>query len=270
MNALEEKRLKDLVDELAAKIRLERQFAGEVGSMFGRLAKDFRSTFAITGAPTSERRQKPTIIATLDRHIRRVQNVASKLELDLAAAADPDTIDDLVGAASTEWRETTVEQSSSRIAETNARQMSQAVDLAREELEGGVERRSLAMRAGAILGRLFGRRVKPIAQTTTQGAFEATKQIKAEATAGLIPFPLSSIFPGLRPPPDRKPMKEWRTVGDERVRKTHVKMNGVLIPVDQLFHVGQKSLMRFPTDTSFGADLEEIINCRCSAIYRNG
>lgn len=270
MNALEEKRLRDLVNELAMKIRLERTFAGELGGLFGRLAKDFRSTYAATGAPTTERRQKPAIIAALDKHIRRVQTVASKLELDLAAAADPERVEDLVAAASTEWRDVTVESHSSRIAETNVRQMNRSVEMAREGAEPSEGRRSLAMRAATFLFGMFRRRIKPIAQTETQGAFEATKQIKAEAQSGLIPFPLGSVFPGLVPPPNVKPLKEWRTMRDERVRKTHVKMDTVTIAVDELFHVGEKSLMRYPTDTSLGADLEEIINCRCSALYRNG
>ena len=53
---------------------------------------------------------------------------------------------------------------------------------------------------------------------------------------------------------------------DERVRDTHAEIDGVTIPINDAFVVGN-SLMDYPMDTSYGADLEEVINCRCGCIY---
>lgn len=56
--------------------------------------------------------------------------------------------------------------------------------------------------------------------------------------------------------------KEWITMRDPFVRDTHMRIDGKIIPIDDLFLVGE-SLMRFPRDTSLGAHPKEIIRCRC-------
>ena len=58
--------------------------------------------------------------------------------------------------------------------------------------------------------------------------------------------------------------KQWQTMKDERVRLTHVEVDDAIIPIDELFHVGD-CYMRFPRDPMGGA--EEIVNCRCSCRY---
>ncbi len=62
--------------------------------------------------------------------------------------------------------------------------------------------------------------------------------------------------------------KVWITAGDEKVRKSHSAIDGVVIPADQYFITGMGSSMRFAGDMSLGADLSDIINCRCETIYR--
>ena len=64
-----------------------------------------------------------------------------------------------------------------------------------------------------------------------------------------------------------KKTKTWHTALDEKVRMTHVAMEGVTVPIDEPFHVGN-SLMQFATDTSLGADISEIANCRCTTEYK--
>lgn len=60
--------------------------------------------------------------------------------------------------------------------------------------------------------------------------------------------------------------KTWHTALDEKVRITHMALEGITIPTEDLFHVGTY-LMRFPLDDSYGAGAEEILNCRCSVSY---
>lgn len=61
--------------------------------------------------------------------------------------------------------------------------------------------------------------------------------------------------------------KTWRTENDNRVRPTHVPLEGETIPIDDLFVVGE-ALMRYPKDVEYAADnLEEIVGCRCSISY---
>lgn len=62
--------------------------------------------------------------------------------------------------------------------------------------------------------------------------------------------------------------KTWHTMMDERVRGSHVEMEAVTIPINDLFIVGESlSEMAFPRDWSHGAVPEEIINCRCRLTF---
>ena len=56
--------------------------------------------------------------------------------------------------------------------------------------------------------------------------------------------------------------KEWCSVIDKKTRKSHLTANGQIRKLDEPFTVGTSKMM-FPQDDSLGADLGEIINCRC-------
>lgn len=60
-------------------------------------------------------------------------------------------------------------------------------------------------------------------------------------------------------------IKKWITARDDRVRDSHIMMEGVEVPLDELFYVNG-SMMLCPGDTSHGADLGEVVNCRCDVI----
>lgn len=63
-----------------------------------------------------------------------------------------------------------------------------------------------------------------------------------------------------------KTMKRWESIIDEATRKDHREINGKYIPIGQAFHVGDSWLL-FPKDTSLGASVNQIVNCRCTVIY---
>lgn len=63
-----------------------------------------------------------------------------------------------------------------------------------------------------------------------------------------------------------KTRKVWFTEGDERVRPTHVEVDGTDIPITDLFQVGN-SLLMFPGDISNNAEPQEVNNCRCHLEY---
>lgn len=63
-----------------------------------------------------------------------------------------------------------------------------------------------------------------------------------------------------------KTRKEWRAILDSRTRATHVVANGQVVPIDQPFEVGD-SFLQFPRDMSLGASMDEIANCRCTALF---
>lgn len=63
-----------------------------------------------------------------------------------------------------------------------------------------------------------------------------------------------------------KTSKQWVDIGDKKERETHREVGGTVIPIDDVFAVGN-SLMRFPKDVYYGAEAKEIVNCRCHARY---
>lgn len=60
--------------------------------------------------------------------------------------------------------------------------------------------------------------------------------------------------------------KRWNTIMDGRERDDHHEVNGTITMIDEPFIVGDSYLM-FPGDTSLGASLEQLINCRCKVEY---
>lgn len=61
--------------------------------------------------------------------------------------------------------------------------------------------------------------------------------------------------------------KQWITEHDNKVRPTHIEVEDVTIPIDDMFVVGN-AIMRFPHDFEFASDHpEELNNCRCSITY---
>lgn len=60
-----------------------------------------------------------------------------------------------------------------------------------------------------------------------------------------------------------KTQKTWVTMQDNKVRETHMAIDGMTIGIDDLFEVGD-ALMRFPCDEEMAYDSpQETVNCRC-------
>lgn len=60
--------------------------------------------------------------------------------------------------------------------------------------------------------------------------------------------------------------KQWHTMEDDKVRDTHIPMDGKIVPIDAYFNVNG-SKMRYPHDLSMNPDISEISNCRCVCEY---
>ena len=59
--------------------------------------------------------------------------------------------------------------------------------------------------------------------------------------------------------------KQWLTMHDERVRRTHAMIDGTVIPIDDYFSVGEAQLL-YPKMPG-SEHPEEVINCRCVARF---
>lgn len=63
-----------------------------------------------------------------------------------------------------------------------------------------------------------------------------------------------------------KTMKMWLSQKDNRVRHSHKIVDGVKIPIFDLFEVGN-SLFLYPTSQTYSPEEKEYINCRCTCKY---
>lgn len=66
---------------------------------------------------------------------------------------------------------------------------------------------------------------------------------------------------------ESKKTKTWHTALDERVRFDHMAVEGVTVGINEHFIVGGYPML-YPLDTSLGADISQIANCRCSVSYQ--
>lgn len=62
-----------------------------------------------------------------------------------------------------------------------------------------------------------------------------------------------------------KQFKVWYAELDSRTREAHAEMDGIAIPIDELFHVGNDN-MRYPHDYLNGS-ADNLVNCRCVCVY---
>jgi len=272
--------------ELERKLRLENMFKREIRSIFRRMVADFRVSVAATGRAPRGNKYDSQWRTALQVQYERVhkafkgevvnQNGRKSLQFWLGKQAldDANELEDL---ALLRWRDDMSERQARIIMETNDAEMQLAIDRAREALQADGEilsARNIAAAAMAILAVRFIGRTNTIAQTETQAAAEVTKQIEAEIIAGVVPFVLRGFEPGVPvfvddvvPQAQREITKTWDTVGDNRVRPSHVAADGNTVGVDDIFTLNTGSQLRFAGDMSLGADIADLINCRCSTRY---
>jgi hypothetical protein len=105
-----------------------------------------------------------------------------------------------------------------------------------------------------------GGRATILGRCSTQWAAEISKSVEVSVLLGEPSAGIKASAQGI---------KVWRSQGDSRVRTTpfdHLSADGQRVPTDFSFTVGGQSLM-FPGDRALGATSENVLGCRCSAIY---
>ena len=245
------------------------------------MLRDYKASIRAFGRPQDASRYEKQWSGLLDAQYDRVQRAfrgnvidgsIGKSMIAYLTKQSPERMESLIDIALLNWRNTQSDLVAGLITDTNQEQFDVGLQRAREALveeEEEVNPTSLALAAGAIVGRQFRVRTSTIAQTETQSAAENTKSTEAAVIAGRVPvgvLPIPEPLP-FEPEPERLPInKQWITVGDNRVRASHVATNGVTVDENANFTVGG-DLLKYPGDNSQGASAAQFINCRCSADY---
>lgn len=127
-----------------------------------------------------------------------------------------------------------------------------AWSMARRELEAGMAKGETIPQLGKRVQdtlQIAEARARTIARTETLAATNAGSVSGARVLGAAGP-----------------PFKEWLATKDVRTRDTHWLADGQVVAVDDAFIVGG-SRLDYPGDP--GGPAREVVNCRCTVIYRN-
>lgn len=269
--------------ELQKKIRLEKIFERDIRPLFTRMIRDYKASIRAFGRPQDaslyEKQWSSILVTQYDRVQRAFRGTVldgsiGKHMVHYLTKQSPERMESLVDIALLNWRNTQSDLVAGIITDTNQEQFDVGLQRAREALieeEEEVNPTSLSLAAAAIVGRQFRVRTSTISLTETQNAAETTKSIEASVIAGRVPAGVLPIPEPIiiepEPEQERLPInKQWVTIGDNRVRASHVAVNRTIIDEAESFTVGG-DLLKYPGDNSQGASAAQFINCRCSADY---
>jgi len=258
-------------EDLNKKLRLENIMGRELRPLMIQMNKDFRTFYASSGRIISFDIYTPDMIAVLRRSYKRAQKLFTGVIVEQNHLTGLETKQsELLDAGLLAWIADKLRIQPQGIISTTQADANLAVNQAQQALiDAGepITSTTVAIAAAVINRRkLFGR-IPTITMTETQAAAEATKLMEAEVLSGRIPFslrdnPFAATIP--RETPLKEGTKQWITVGDGKVRASHMSANRQTITMDAAFNVGG-SRLRHPGDSSLGAPVREVINCRCSS-----
>jgi len=251
--------------DLRQKLALERILLGHLERYHRVLLRDFTQAVGTHGIIPRLDEHTPALTDLLREHYALTNatftgEVSDRLPAEVALTGEEETI---IAAALAPFFDRTSTEHAEGINDTAEDDMHQAVRLVHSERtpeQPPLEAVEVAVLGAAVLQRQFQGRRTSIATTETQLAAEATKATEAEVLSGLQP----TVAGG--GPRQAQPSKRWDSVSDNRVREAHLTADGQVVSMDQAFRVGGEQLM-YPGDTSLGASVGNIINCRCSATY---
>jgi len=249
---------KQAIQDFNDKLALEPKLRKKLRKLDKKILNQFRRNM-LRGQMTRADTFSPELEDLLAKHYVLVANefqgnIENQLPKDLGLTATEKTTLALALAAFFERRAT---NQAHFITQTTQKEMGKAALLAASETEDQIEQ---AVIAAAILSRRFLAREGATATLETQAAAEATKAAEFDVLAGKRPLTLDT--------PPGAANKEWVTMRDERVRRSpffHTRADQQVRPINVPFSVGGEQL-RFPGDTSLGASIGNVINCRCAAI----
>jgi len=257
------------------KIKLENRVTPVIRGLFNQMAKDFENLYIATGSIFDFNIYTDDWSGALKQQYNRVgkeflTNIRkSDLIRDFIIKQDEDaTVEQIatIGAAYTIFAADRAGTQTTFIINTSNLDAIEAVnnarnDLREEDLFNEPTREDVAKEASKNLRKKFRSRVGTIANMETQAPAESAKWIEAAVLSGFPVLPFQQV--------EDAPItttKEWAAVGDERVRPAHIAADGQTVRIEQVFTVDNESL-RFPGDTSLGASIGNVVNCRCAQVF---
>lgn len=248
--------------DLAKKMKLEARFKPKLRKFFNQIGKDVNAVWTATRSIPNLSTFNLEMVALLREHYRAVSrsfDTTTRTDiksgfLDLVTKQEENIDKSIV-----EFINQHSQQQADFILRTTERDLNK---ISRDVITGAATQGLVLTNAeiGTAIEDQFDEtsdnRVGTIATTETQTPAETIKFLEATAVASVL-----AIVPGTQ-----ELFKTWNTVLDERTRLSHVEADRQRVPVNQPFRVQGQQLM-VPGDTSLGASISNIANCRCSAVF---
>jgi len=246
---LPEATIVDLPIKLKSERRLERKFRSifkEMADLNQAEMSTFRSIPDFSIFTDELEGIVRTDSSTTSRSFRK--NLRKKLKLgNVEAARINQEIENYIAESSRRQAEFIISTTNRRVEDavitTLAESAEQLVELSDEELAKEVTSK---FRKGNR------NRAKGIALTEVQRVSEKTKFIEADILQ--------------RSGTTASTEKRWDAILDQKVRHPHAIADGQIVPLNEPFIVNGELLMQ-PGDTSLGASVKNVVNCRCSVQY---
>jgi uncharacterized protein with gpF-like domain len=271
-------------EQLARKIALESAFTPTMRRLINKMADDLATAYKNSGVLLNAADFANDFERELIKHYEKVTKkftafINVRLDGDPAkdgvarafnnfAAKRGKSIEDakkLVKQKQAEKLDVFIKQSAKSstgvITNTNNREMRKAIERAADKVVSAglpVNNKTVGDALADTFKESNGYRAAMISQVETQKAAEGAKAEAADAINETITGAEAGFIPVY--------LKEWITVGDDKVREAHAEADGQQVEVDQPFIVMGEELM-WPSDESMGASPENTINCRCSSQY---
>lgn len=244
------KSLKDqLSEDTANYTRLSDGLARDLRSVFLRIANDFEVTMIATGNIITVNDYELDIVSTLRDHYIKTSRIYKNSLRSLQKVA-PDELTVEIDFRIAQYINDHTKKQAKFISET----IEEAIR--KDLIDTAIE--------SAIQGERLGN--NEIANTV-KDKFKARIPTKAEIIAnteitnmaGAAKYTEASV---INEKTEVSIVKTWITELDERARIDHILANGQTVGIDEPFIVGGEAL-NFPGDTSLGASVGNVINCRC-------
>ncbi len=254
--------------DLNKKLKLEAKLRPTLQSFDAKLVRIFRKEFANNGSILDVSELNNELSNILIAHYSEVSAIFSKrISPELPETVEiTDSENDLIEEALLAWLVVEATRHAVLINSTTQEAALKSVQSSRDdesvrELTGVEAQRVQSRIAARNLQRNLSGRESGILMTETQTPAEVAKATEVEVLTGVAP----SIQGGTGILSEVS--KEWSTVGDSKVRPEHIAADGQTRLVGQPFTVAGE-LLRWPGDSTLGASLGNVVNCRCGSIVK--
>ncbi len=251
---------KTVANQTAQKMKLEARLRPILKKFFRNINADIANRYELTERIGTFNQYKPELVGILKEHYRLTKR---RFMGEYEQKQDND-IEKATTLLMTEYIDEHAPKQADFILDTTQKQANQSlIDILIASGLAGIALSSTAIsrQLQKDLNAKVDGRADIIAMTETQSLAERTKLTEAMVAAG-------DITAGNIPAQSKKKaIKVWHALLDGSERSTHHAANGQTKPLIEPYVVGG-SLLNSPGDTSLGADMTEIYNCRCVSLSR--